>query len=62
MRIHMKKFLFLVLFFTVANSSQAQQGAEDTIVTANNGNKVSYKLILEYGLSTGIKHYYDKWQ
>ena len=56
----MKKFLFLVLIFTVTNSLQAQH--VDTIITDNNKNAISYKLILEYGVSTGIERYYDKWQ
>ena len=56
----MKKFLFLVLIFTVTNSLQAQH--VDTIITDNNKNAISYKFILEYGTSMGIKHYYEKWQ
>jgi len=61
----MKNFLFLVLIFIVINSLQAQQEVNqklDTIGIKNNRNMISYKLILEYGMSTGIERYYYKWQ
>ena len=48
-----------MLIFTVTNCLQAQEGVNTTIVK-NNKNVTSYKLILEYGASTGIEHYYYK--
>jgi hypothetical protein len=61
----MKKFLFLVLIFTVTNSLQAQREVNqkmDSIAVESNRSTISYKLILEYGMSTGIERYYYKWQ
>jgi len=59
----MKKFLFLVLIFTVINSLQAQQEVNqkmDSIAVESNKSTISYKLILEYGGSTGMERYYYK--
>ena len=55
------KILFLIVTVLFVQNVLAQEKL-DTIAVENCKNAISYKLILEYGSSTGIERHYDKSQ
>lgn len=56
----MKVKIFILLVMGLFVQNVFAQDKLDTIAVENNKNALSYKLFLEYGMSTGRERYYEK--